>query len=106
MLVFNFFEVSWLLLGLCCHGRASWGFLIAGCRLSYRLRILRASEVVLVVKNLPAKGGDKRRGFDPWVGKIPWRRAWQPTPIFAPGKSPWAEEPGRLTVHGVEEIWT
>ena len=28
------------------------------------------------------------------------------TPIFAPGESPWAEEPGGLTVHGVEEIWT
>ena len=26
-------------------------------------------------------------GFDPWVGKIPWRRAWQPTPVFLPGKS-------------------
>ena len=24
----------------------------------------------------------KRRGFDPWVGKIPWRRAWQPTPVI------------------------
>ena len=24
----------------------------------------------------------KRREFDPWVGKIPWRRAWQPTPVF------------------------
>ena len=68
---FTFFEVSWLSLGLCCRGRASWGSLIAGCRLSYRLRILRASEVVLVVKNLPAKGGDKRRGFDPWVGRSP-----------------------------------
>ena len=30
----------------------------------------------------------KRRGFDPWVGKIPWRRAWQPTPVFWPGESP------------------
>ena len=29
----------------------------------------------------------KRPGFDPWVGKIPWRREWQPTPIFLPGKS-------------------
>ena len=27
-----------------------------------------------------------RPGFDPWVGKIPWRRAWQPTPIFLPGE--------------------
>ena len=26
-------------------------------------------------------------GFDSWVGKIPWRRAWQPTPVFLPGKS-------------------
>ena len=34
-----------------------------------------------------------RSGFDPWVGKIPWRRAWQPTPVFLPGESPWTEEP-------------
>ena len=26
-------------------------------------------------------------GFDPWAGKIPWRRAWQPTPVFLPGES-------------------
>ena len=37
-----------------------------------------------------------RPGFDPWVGKIPWRREWQPTPVFFPGDSPWTEEPGRL----------
>ena len=29
----------------------------------------------------------KRRGFDSWVGKIPWRRAWQPTPVSLPGES-------------------
>ena len=29
----------------------------------------------------------KRCGFDPWVGKIPWRRAWQPNPVFLPGES-------------------
>ena len=28
-----------------------------------------------------------RPGFNPWVGKIPWRRKWQPTPILLPGKS-------------------
>ena len=33
---------------------------------------------------------------DPLVGKIPWRRAWQPTPAFLPWESPWTEEPGRL----------
>ena len=25
--------------------------------------------------------------FDPWVGKIPWSRKWQPTPVFLPGES-------------------
>ena len=29
----------------------------------------------------------RRCRFDPWVGKIPWRRAWQPTPVFLPGES-------------------
>ena len=29
----------------------------------------------------------KRRKLDPWVGKIPWRRNWQPTPVSLPGKS-------------------
>ena len=28
----------------------------------------------------------RKRGFDPWVRKIPWRRKWQPTPVFLPGK--------------------
>ena len=38
-----------------------------------------------VVKNLRANAG--HHGFHPWVGKIPWRRKWQPTPVFLPGKS-------------------
>ena len=29
----------------------------------------------------------RRQEFNPWVGKIPWRREWQPTPVFLPGKS-------------------
>ena len=29
----------------------------------------------------------KRCGFDPWVGKIAWRRMWLPTPVFLPGES-------------------
>ena len=46
-------------------------------------------QVALVVKNLPAKAGDVSRcRFNPWAGKIPWRRAWQPTPLFLPGESP------------------
>ena len=47
-----------------------------------------ASQMVLVVKNLPAMHKrHKRRGFDPWVRKIPWRRPWQPTPVFLLGES-------------------
>ena len=41
----------------------------------------------LVVKNLPANTRrHRRRGFDPRVRKIPWRRIWQPTPVFLPGE--------------------
>ena len=32
-------------------------------------------------------GDCRRHRFDPWVRKIPWRRAWQPTPVFLPGES-------------------
>ena len=46
-----------------------------------------ASQVVLVVKNLPAIAGDVRCRFDPWIEKIPWRRAWQPALVFLPGES-------------------
>ena len=40
----------------------------------------------------------KRQGFDPWVRKIPWRRAWQPTPRFLPVES---HEQRSLAVHRV-----
>jgi len=44
--------------------------------------------MVLVVKNPPANAEDiKTPVFNPWVGKIPWRRAWQPTAVFLPGES-------------------
>ena len=36
------------------------------------------------VNNPPAITGDR---FDPWIGKIPWRRAWQSTPVFLSGES-------------------
>ena len=40
-----------------------------------------------MVKNPPANAGDVKYRFDPWVGKIPWRRAWLPTQAFLPEKS-------------------
>jgi len=53
-----------------------------------------ASLVVRTVKNPPVM----------WVEKIPWRKAWQPTPVFFPGESPWTEEPGRLQSMGHKEL--
>ena len=47
-----------------------------------------------LVKNPPAI---RRPGFDPWVGKIPWKRERLPIPVFWPGEfhglySPWGHE--------------
>ena len=61
--------------------------------------------MALVVKNPPANAGDARNvEFNPWVRKIPWRRAWQPTPVFLPGESPWTEEPGGLQSMGLHRV--
>ena len=46
--------------------------------------ILGTSQVVKT--HLPRHETLESR-FDPWVGKIPWSRAWQPTPVFLPGDS-------------------
>ena len=43
----------------------------------------------------------KRCGFDPWVRKIPWRRAWQPHSIILARRILWTEEPG-----GLQSIWS
>ena len=43
---------------------------------------LWASQVALVVMNPPANAGNTSCRFNPWVGKIPWRGKWQPTPVF------------------------
>ena len=39
----------------------------------------------------------------PWVGKIPWRKAWQPTPVFLPGESTWTEDMVRYSPWGCIE---
>ena len=63
-------------------------------------------QVVLVVKNLPANGGDVRDvGSIPRLGRSPGGKAWQPGPIFWPGKSldggAW-----QAKVHGVTKSYT
>ena len=65
------------------------------------------SQVVLVVKNPPASAGRcKRHRFDPWVGKIPWRRAQQPTPVFLPGESHGQGSLVSYSLWGCEELDT
>ena len=58
-----------------------------------------------MVKNPPANAGDK--GLIPGSGKFPWRRKWQPIPVFLPGKShgqrtlvgysPWTHKESNMT---------
>ena len=46
----------------------------------------------------------RRHGLNPWVGKIPWWRKWEPTPSILAGKIPWAKEPGRLQSMGLQRL--
>ena len=62
-----------------------------------------------VVKNPRVCRRHKKHRFDPWVGKILWRRKWQPTAVFLPGKShgqrrlvgcsPWDHKESDTTEH-------
>ena len=49
-------------------------------------------------KESACNAGDS--GLIPELGRPPRRRAWQPTPVFLPGASPWTEEPGELQSMG------
>ena len=49
----------------------------------------------------------RRLRFDPWVRKIPWRRKWQPTPVFLPGESHGQRSlAGYVIVHWFTKSWT
>ena len=57
-------------------------------------------------KDPPANAGDvERLGFDPCMGKFPWRRKWQPISVFLPGKSH-GQRACRATVHGATKSQT
>ena len=67
----------------------------------------RASQVVLMGKNLSASAGDiKRHRFNTWVRKIPWRKARQPSPVFLPGESDRQTSLVGYTVLRVTQSWT
>ena len=85
--------------------------LLAGLRIFVKVPVkLGASQVALVVKNPLANAGEVRDAgsVHPWVGKIPWRRAWQSTPVFLPGESPWTGESGGYSPWGckVRHNWS
>ena len=48
----------------------------------------------------------ERLGFHPWVGKIPWRREWQPTPVFLPGESHRQRSLEGYSLQGCKELDT
>ena len=73
-----------------------------GERIGYPLQYSWVSLVAQLVKNLPAVW---ETVFDPWVGKIPWRRERLPTPVFWPREflglySPW----GRKELDRIERL--
>ena len=53
-------------------------------------------------KEFACNAGDL--GLIPELGGFPWRRAWQPTPIFLPGESPWTEKPGGLQSMALQRL--
>ena len=57
--------------------------------LAHRACVIFASLISQAIKTLPANAGDSgdTDRFNPCVRKIPWRRKWQPTPVFLPGQS-------------------
>ena len=72
---------------------------------NHKRKCTKASPVAQMVKRLPAMR--ERPRFDPWVGKIPWRRKWQPTPVLLPGKFhglKGSSEPGRLQSMGSHRV--
>ena len=68
-----------------------------GERIGYPPQYSWASLMAQTVKNPPAM-------LETWVGKIPWRRARQPTLVFLPGESPWTQEPGGLQSMGSQRV--
>ena len=83
--------------GVNVSARASFKTPLWHCwiKIGRRCHLTKASQVALVVKNLPENAGNKRLVFDlcAW-GKVPWRKTWQPS-ILA-WRIPWTEEPDGL----------
>ena len=66
--------------------RLSWR--VSG-RWAGRCRTAPVASIRQMNRQVSGRSGSwcRRRGFNSWFRKIPWRRAWQPTPVFLPGES-------------------
>ena len=96
-------------------------FVVGGCVLVFYIYlftyVLVSLFMFVYMKNKGFPGGasgkestcqgrrPKRCEFGPWVGKIPWRRAWQPTPVFFL-ENPMDRGAWRAIVHGVAKSQT
>ena len=89
------------------HGRGS-----LGCYTQWVAKSQTCLRTHIYTLNFPGGSDGKavclqcgRPGFNPWVGKISWRRKWQPSPVLLPGKSHgWSNVVA--TVHEVVKNWT
>ena len=88
--------------------RGAWWAAVPGVTKSQtRLKRLRTHWLPRWLSNKESGVPSRRLGFNPKVGKIPWRRKWQPTPVFLPGKShglrslagysPWGRKESAMT---------
>ena len=95
--------------------RGAWWAAVSGVAQSQtQLKLLSSSSSSKKRKGFP--GGTsgkepafeckrrKRPGSDSWIGKIPWRKKWQPTPVFFTWRIPWTEQPGGPQSMGLQRV--
>ena len=95
-------------------GGTWWAAVYGVAQSRTRLKRLSRSSSSIVYISFPGSASGKepacqsrrhkRHRFDPWVRNILLRRAWQPTPAFSPGESPWTEKPGGLQFIGSRRV--
>ena len=77
--------------------------------------VVSSSDFMLTIFQGRSPGGSEgkasvyqcgRPGFNPWVGKSPWRRKWQPAPVLLPRKPHGQRSLVQATAHGVEKSQT
>ena len=85
--------------GIALFHNSQWGILFSANNKSYSIQGFQGGAGS---KEPLSNARDLRSGLDPWIGKIPWRRNWQPTSVFLPreprgqkrlvGYSPWGHK--------------